>query len=54
MSVESETAVFCVGVAHKPLITEKDGSLALWALEAHTGNDDTQQIYWLTRGSNHT
>ena len=37
VSVESQEAVFCVGVAHKPLFTDKNGSPAFWALEAHTG-----------------
>ena len=37
VSVESETAVFCVGIAHKPLFLDKTGSPAFWALEAHTG-----------------
>ena len=37
VSVESEAAVFTVGVAHKPLFNKSDGSSTLWALEAHTG-----------------
>ena len=43
--MESEAAVFCVGVAHKPLFNEKDGSPALWALEVHTGIERTETLY---------
>ncbi|CAI8021126.1 Probable E3 ubiquitin-protein ligase HERC1 [Geodia barretti] len=49
VSVESETAMFCVGVAHKPLFHD-NGSPAFWALEAHTGRllhagDTTEALF---------
>ena len=38
MSVESDNAAFCVGVAQKPLTNRQLGSSAqFWALESHTG-----------------
>lgn len=42
--MESEAAVFSVGVGHKPIFSEKDGSPMFWALEAHTGNPFTSLI----------